>query len=108
MASTFAQPPDRGVASVLQPPVAVSAITPPVRSSQVWRSPPGSAEPYQEDPRRLTQLITAMPGSRPRAGTIPKTAAGFCVGLCSTRPGIPAPWFLSSFFFPFLSFPFFF
>ena len=65
---------------------------PPVRSSAVWHSPPGSTKPHQEDPRRLTQQITAMPGPRPRAGTIPNTAAGFCVSACATHsPPPPAP-----------------
>ena len=31
---------------------------PPVGSSEIWHSPPGSAQPYQEDPGRSTQLIT--------------------------------------------------
>ena len=41
---------------------------PPFRSSEIWQSPPGSAQPYQEDPGRSTQLITAVPGSRPATG----------------------------------------
>ena len=69
------------------PPVAVVAITPAGSSSEVWHSPPGSAKPYQEDPWRSTQLITAVPGSRPRAGTVPNTAVGCCASACA-RPGL--------------------
>ena len=62
----------------------------PVLSSEIWHSPPGSAQPYQEDPGRSTQLITAVPGSRqPWAVTIPYTAAGFCVSPCA-RPSLAA------------------
>ena len=43
-------------------------LPPPGRSSEVGHSPPGSAKPYQEDPGGSTQLITAVPGSRPATG----------------------------------------
>ena len=49
--------------------MAVAAITPdgsPKRSLAL--TPRGSAEPYQEDPSRSTQRITAAPGARPATG----------------------------------------
>ena len=55
---------------------------PPVRSSDVWHSPPGLLSPIRH---RMS-----VPGSRTRAGTIPNTAAGFCVDACAP-PGLPPP-----------------
>ena len=87
-ALTFAQPPDRGVAPVLQAPSG-GCGNHPHRFAQAKSGThhQGSAEPYQEDLGRLTQLITAVPGPRPRAGSIPNTAAGVCASACA-RPGL--------------------
>ena len=62
--------------------MAVAAITsplPPANSLErsLALAPRGSAQPYHEDPRRSTQLITAVPRSRSQAGAIPNTAVGF-------------------------------
>ena len=57
---------------------------PPVRSSEVRHSPPeGLLSPIRGTPHRSTLLITAVPGSRPRAGAIPSTAVGFCASACA-------------------------
>ena len=69
---TFAQPPNRAAGPRWR-----SQSPPPVCPCEIWHSPPGSAQPYQEDPGRLAQLITAVPPPPPlgafshSAGTAP-------------------------------------
>ena len=70
--------------------MAVAAITPAgLLMRNLALTTRGSAQPYQEDPGRSTQLITAVPGSRPAtAGNHPQHRCGLlreC--LCSTGPG---------------------
>ena len=62
-ALTFPQPPTLWCGTRAAGPQSRSRRSPPAdRSSEVWHSPPRSAKPYQEDPHRSTQLITAVPG----------------------------------------------
>ena len=52
-----------------RPPAAVAAIAPTgLLMRNLALTTRGSAQPYQEDPGRSTQLITAVPGSRPATG----------------------------------------
>ena len=82
-ALTFAQPPDRGA----DPQWQSQRSPPPVRSSEIWHSPPGSARPHQEDPGRSTQLITAMPGSRRATdGNHPQHRCGLLRECPTTHP----------------------
>ena len=49
--------------------MAVAAITPAgALKRNLALTTRGSAQPHQEDPGRSTQLITAVPGSRPATG----------------------------------------
>ena len=74
----FAQHPDRGVAPVLQAPSGGRGNQPcRFARAKSGTHHQGSAQPYQEDPGRLTELITAVPGS------IANTAAGFCASACA-------------------------
>ena len=89
-ALTLTQPPARGVAPVLQVPSGGRGDHPRRFAQAKSGTHHRSAKPYQEDPSRSTQLISAIPGSRPQARTIHNTATGFCASACA-RPGLASP-----------------
>ena len=87
---TMRPPPDRWCGTrAAGSPVAVAAITPPpVRSSEVWPSPPeGLLSPIRRTPADQLNGSQRCPApGRPRAGAIPNTAAGFCPPLLPPSP----------------------